>query len=143
MRYRRENSNRLPERSFRCAFSFTFNVKKLIALLIMQVSRSSGDALQRLESISNAVLEALLSIQALQPGGGSKTFPVNLPGSSIRISVSLTLPFTRSISASQLQRLRRQYTALNKQAMGKQSNGELNDERVAHLFAEYLEDQLQ
>ena len=109
---------------------------------VVPVSRSSGDYLQRLEAITNAVLEAILSTQAIQPGGGQKTVPVTLPSSSARFSISLSLPSTRTVNASQLQRLRRQYTALNKQAMGKQPSADVPDQQLAHLFAEYIESQL-
>lgn len=105
------------------------------ASLSTQHSVSSSNYLQRLESITSAVVHALLSALPSSSPGETLTLPVPLPSSSTT-KVAITLPPLGRTppQPARLQRLRKQYTTLNKQA-----RGELGDDKIAELFATWLD----
>ncbi|GAA5912780.1 Kti12p [Sporobolomyces salmoneus] len=103
------------------------------------VQTSSTSYLTILESTTSNVVSAVVSAQSLSPLSGPT--PLLLPstpasgGSELRITIDLRKP----VSMPQLQRLKRQFVTMNKGAGG---GLELARERVADLFAKYLESQL-
>lgn len=63
------------------------------------------------------------------------TLPVSLPsGGSVTVYITLPPLGSAPPNPARLQRLKRQYTTLNKQA-----RGELSDDRIAELWANWLD----
>jgi len=93
--------------------------------------------LQKLDSVTLAVVSAIERAQSHDSVGGPTKINVDLGGEGTTariVALKVTLPPGR-IPSSRLQRLRRQFTTLNKQA-----EADLADEgRVCQMFADYLE----
>lgn len=103
--------------------------------LCAQNTVSSTDYLQRLETITQAVIISLLSALPTSQPGETLTLPVSVSSSS-SVTVQVTLPPLGRAppQAAKLQRLKRQYTTMNKQA-----RGTMDDKALAALFAHYLD----
>ncbi|SCV71687.1 BQ2448_3275 [Microbotryum intermedium] len=102
-----------------------------VATIVVQTSSTSY--LTLLENTTTTLIQTLLSQQSLSPLSGP-TWLV-LPTSPKPITVEITIH--RSVSMPQLQRLKRQFSKLNQQA-----GTELPVEKIAQLFADYLQDGL-
>ncbi|GAA5926184.1 Kti12p [Sporobolomyces koalae] len=101
------------------------------------VHTSSTSYLTVLESTTSSVVAALLAAQALSPlSGPSKLLVPSVHGSP---ELRITIDVNKKVSMPQLQRLKRQFVTVNKGAGG---GLELSRERVAEVFAKYLESQL-
>ena len=88
------------------------------------------DYLYELDKTTSDVISSITTWQQDHPGEGSGQ--ITLPESP---DLVVTLPATQP-SLPQLQRLRRQFTSLNRQHT-------LNKSRIRHLFADYLNDAFQ
>jgi tRNA uridine 5-carbamoylmethylation protein Kti12 len=97
-----------------------------------QSSISTGDYLQRLDSITSATIEAIKAAQQVQTGASDLTLAIQL-SSEEALTTHLSLPLGQPVTLPQLQRLRRQYITLNKQ-----TRGELPSAQTAQLFVDYL-----
>ena len=77
--------------------------------------------------------------------GGLVSLPLSLPPPSSQTTVTLTLP-PRSITLSELQRLKRQFVTVHKKAitLGTTEKGAVDwgEESVARKFAAYVEENL-
>ncbi|CAD6582441.1 MAG: hypothetical protein CYPHOPRED_002034 [Cyphobasidiales sp. Tagirdzhanova-0007] len=105
------------------------------------VSAQTGttDYLHRLESTVSSLADSLLYAQATSPGGGSITLTVPLSSGPLpSVKISLTLP-ARTITIPTLQRMKRQFLHLHKTAAAT----EMQSEKIAEIFAKYVEDGLQ
>lgn len=90
-----------------------------------------------MELITQAVIASLISSLPFSQPGETITLRPSLPqGLAQDVAVQLTLPPLGRAppQAAKLQRLRRQYTTLNKQA-----RGAMDDHKIAELFAHYLD----
>jgi len=104
-------------------------------------ARAPTDALQTLENITSSILSMIMVEQA-SSGGLGGVVSLTLPC----IRVRLQLP-GRSISLSELQRLKRAFVTTHKKAitLGATEKGavDFTEENVARKFVEYLEQNLQ
>ena len=101
------------------------------------------DALHTLEQISAAMVSAIMAEQAAADGmgvGGDATLSL-----SPTLRTKVTLP-ARTITLSELQRLKRQFVTIHKKAitLGTTEKGSVdwNEESVAKKFVAYLEENL-
>lgn len=101
----------------------------------LNASKAPTDALLTLESVTLAIISAILSSPC-----GSVTLPV-----SDTLSVKITLP-PRSLTLSELQRLKRQFVTIHKKAitLGTTERGvvDWSEQKVADKFVIYLEENL-
>ena len=108
--------------------------------------KAPTDALRALESTTAAVVAALMAAQGAGGGvGGLVSLPLSLPPPSSQTTVTLTLP-PRSLTLSELQRLKRQFVTVHKKAitLGTTEKGAVDwaEEGVAAKFALYVEGHL-
>lgn len=98
------------------------------------VKTSSTDYLSLVETTASSVISAVLAAQANVPGGGSTTLaiPVQSQGKSIKVQIELP---SRNVTMPQLQRTKRQFITLQRQA-----NSEIGEESLVEVFAKYLQD---
>jgi protein KTI12 len=105
------------------------------------VPKAPSDALHTLEQVSTSLVRAIMAEQ-----GAS-----GVPGGRVTLSVSeslkprVTLP-PRSLTLSELQRLKRQFVTVQKKAitLGSVEKGTVDwsEERVGQKFVDYLEENL-
>ncbi|GAA5883748.1 hypothetical protein JCM16303_002351 [Sporobolomyces ruberrimus] len=103
------------------------------------VQTSSTSYLTILESTTSSVVTAVISAQSLSPLSGPTPLLLSSTSSSAGPELRITIDLRKPASMPQLQRLKRQFVTMNKGAGG---GMELGRERVADLFAKYLESQL-
>ncbi|GAA5961428.1 hypothetical protein JCM3765_003576 [Sporobolomyces pararoseus] len=103
------------------------------------VQTSSTSYLTILESTTSSVVSAVLSAQSLSPLSGPTPLLLSSTSSTSTQELRTTIDLRKPVSMPQLQRLKRQFVTMNKGAGG---GMELGRERVADLFAKYLESQL-
>lgn len=101
-----------------------FPVRPFINLRLLQTPASASDYLYELDNVTQSILSDLLIWQKDHPGGGG--------GEYTQDGATLVLP-SYPISLPQLQRLRRQFTTLNRQR-------QIPKERIKASFFEYLSD---
>ena len=106
-----------------------------------QVPKAPTDALRTLEHTSTAMVAAVMAEQAASGGLGG---PVTLPLSpTVRPKVNLP---PRTITLSELQRLKRQFVTVHKKAitLGTTEKGAVDwgEESVARKFGAYVEENL-
>jgi len=102
-----------------------------------QVQTSSTSYLTVLESTTSSVVASILSAQALSPLSGPT--PLFLSSTASSPELRITINLQKAVSMPQLQRLKRQFVTMNKGAGG---GMEIGREKLADLFAKYLETQL-
>jgi protein KTI12 len=104
------------------------------------VPKAPTDALRALEQSTSSVISAIMNEQAASGALGGPT-NLSLPSTSIRI----TLP-ARTITLSELHRLKRQFVSVHKKAitLGTTEKGTVDwtEERTASKFVTYLEENL-
>ncbi|KAJ7594829.1 chromatin associated protein KTI12 [Mycena floridula] len=109
----------------------------------LNAAKAPTDALLTLESVTLAVVTAILSTQSISQGISSGG-PIKLAVSST-LNPQITLP-ARNLSLSELQRLKRQFVTVHKKAitLGTTEKGAVDwsEERIAEKFALYVEENL-
>ena len=107
-----------------------------------QVPKAPTDALRTLEHTATTMVAAIMSEQAAS--GGAVGGPVAL-SLSPTLKPKVNLP-TRSVTLSELQRLKRQFVTVHKKAitLGTTEKGAVDwsEESVAEKFASYIEGNL-
>lgn len=110
---------------------------------IYQVAVAPTEALHTLEHTSAAMVSAIMAEQAAQAGlgsGGAMMLPL-----SSTLKPSVTLP-GRTITLSELQRLKRQFVTIHKKAitLGTTEKGSVDwtEGSIAENFVIYLEENL-
>lgn len=102
------------------------------------VAVAPTDALHTLEQTSTAMVTAIMSEQANNAGLGG---PILVKFGDV--NTNITLP-PRSVSLSELQRLKRQFVTIHKKAitLGTVEKGAVdwNEERIADKFVTYLQE---
>ena len=110
-------------------------------LFCLQVPKAPTDALRALEATTTAMVSAIMAEQA---ASGSLGGPValTLPNS---LRPTVTLP-PRTVTLSELQRLKRQFVTVNKKAitLGTIEKGAMDwsEESIADKYAAYIEENL-
>jgi protein KTI12 len=106
-----------------------------------QVPKAPSDALHTLEQVSTSLIRAIMAEQGASGGLGGRV-ALNL---SETLKLRVTLP-ARSLTLSELQRMRRQFVTVQKKAitLGTVEKGmvDWNEGRVAERFVDYLEENL-
>ena len=97
---------------------------------------TSTDYLSLLDSTASAVISAVLAAQSNLPGGGTTNLSIPLQGNGKSTKIQLALP-ARNVTMPQLQRTKRQFITLQRQA-----NREISEESIVEVFAKYLQDAL-
>lgn len=105
-----------------------------------QIAKAPSDALQVLEQTTAAMVSAVLAEASNQGGsGGATTIAI------ADLKVQLNLP-ARSLTLSELQRLKRQFVTVHKKAitLGSTEKGRVDwgEEQIAQKFALYVEEHL-
>lgn len=109
------------------------------SLTISQVKTSSPTYLTLLESLTSLIITSILQAQNSSSAPLSSTSLV-IP-TSPPLTIHLALP--KMVTLPMLTRLKKQFTKLNMQAQNQtnalQQTGELGQDSLARLFADYLE----
>ena len=105
------------------------------------MAAAPSDALSTLEQTSASMVSAIMSQQEITQGaGGSVVLPV-----SATIRPQITLP-ARTVTLSELQRLKRQFVTIHKKAitLGSTEKGSVDwsEDSIANKFVTYLEENL-
>nr|ASF90229.1 hypothetical protein SPAR01690 [Bartheletia paradoxa] len=98
------------------------------------VQHAAPNYLQLLESTTAQLVSSILAAQADRPGGGRISVLLNpAPGAGSPVRLSVTLP-PRNVTLSQLQRTKRQFSTIHKQA-----GAEMTPAKLGECFLEYVE----
>jgi protein KTI12 len=107
----------------------------------LQIPKAPTDALHTLEQTTTLLVSAIMNEQSASQGLGG---PTNL-SLSPTFNTRVTLP-SRTITLSELQRLKRQFVTVHKKAitLGTTEKGAVNwgMDSIAHKFTTYLEENL-
>lgn len=104
---------------------------------VVQVAKAPADALHVLEQTTTQVASAIAAASSGQPTGGTAV---------ILAGVRIELP-GRTVTVSELQRLKRQFVSVHKKAitLGTIERGgvDWSEERVCAKFVDYIQEHLQ
>lgn len=113
---------------------------RLIILTAIQAPRPPSDALQALETTTASIVSEIMTSQGsgIMPGS-----TVSISSASVRIMVHMP---ARTVTLSELQRLKRQFVTMHKKAitLGATESGDVDwsEDGIATKFGHYLEERL-
>ncbi|KAG0147802.1 hypothetical protein CROQUDRAFT_655583 [Cronartium quercuum f. sp. fusiforme G11] len=119
----------------------TQNNLKPATAAVKVATRTSTNFLHLLESTTSTIISEVLSNLNQSPNSyGTLTFPIQLAHHSKPKIIKIKIPMGKTINMSALQRLRRQYTTLQKQAgFAGRGHTDTQVEEIIDGFVQYLQ----